>query len=136
MCMDMPVGQPTHITGKISLKDPKLFELRDVVKNYGYTVDITEAYVFERGRPFNSYVEHFYEVKSNATNEVERFIAKLMLNSLYGRMGLRPQKSTTQIFHDSPTDKNKFDSFITSNDILNSITLSSGVNIVTGSPTN
>lgn len=35
---------------------------------------------------FNEYIEKWYELKANATNPVDRMLAKLMLNNLYGKM--------------------------------------------------
>lgn len=35
---------------------------------------------------FDDYIEHWYSVKNNAKNPVERLRAKLMLNNLYGKM--------------------------------------------------
>lgn len=45
---------------------------------------------FERGHPFNGYIEHFMEMKERATregNKIMRAIAKLFLNTLYGYIG-------------------------------------------------
>lgn len=39
---------------------------------------------------FDDYIEHWHEVKKNAKNKVERQIAKLMLNNLYGKLGTNP----------------------------------------------
>lgn len=36
---------------------------------------------------FNDYIEHYYNIKVNAKNETERYLAKLKLNSLYGKFG-------------------------------------------------
>ena len=37
---------------------------------------------------FKDYIDRWYEVKKNAKNETERSLAKLMLNSLYGKFGM------------------------------------------------
>src|SRR5690349_21299235 len=63
-------------------------ELRDARDNYGYNVEILKGYTFEKSTNlFQKYVEYFYEIKANSTG-VQREIAKLMLNSLYGRFGM------------------------------------------------
>ena len=50
--------------------------------------EVIEGYYFEReAYLFEDFVNHFYEKKKNAKDEVERYIAKLMLNALYGKMG-------------------------------------------------
>ena len=38
---------------------------------------------------FSEYIEKWYNVKKNSKNEIEKSLAKLMLNSLYGKMGQR-----------------------------------------------
>lgn len=52
------------------------------IKPLGY------AYEFEKGKPFNEFVNHFYDIKKNSTTPAERTLAKLFLNSLYGKFGL------------------------------------------------
>jgi len=39
---------------------------------------------------FDEYINYWYNVKKNAKNKVERTIAKLMLNNLYGKMATNP----------------------------------------------
>ena len=55
--------------------------------------------------PFRNYVKRLYKVKTNATNELERYSAKLFLNSLYGKMGERV--NIVNIYHADkvPNDK-------------------------------
>ncbi|KAJ1562921.1 hypothetical protein HK096_008490 [Nowakowskiella sp. JEL0078] len=78
-------------------------ELRDVINNYGYIIIPHYGYNFSRGKVFTSYVNHFYDIKSSTTDKVERFIAKLMLNSVYGRTGLLPELSDIHVLaQDSP----------------------------------
>lgn len=60
-----------------------------------YEVDdltIIDGYWF-KGRQgiFNSYIEKWYNIKKNAKSPVERLIAKLMLNNLYGKFGTDPK---------------------------------------------
>jgi len=50
---------------------------------------VTKAYEFNKYNIFSNYVQHFYSLKSSATGPV-REIAKLLLNSLYGRFGISP----------------------------------------------
>jgi len=47
----------------------------------GYKVTISCGYAFNRDYIFN-------DLKRNADNNVNRTIAKLFINSLYGRMGM------------------------------------------------
>ena len=43
---------------------------------------------------FKDYIDRWYEVKKNAKNDVERSLAKLMLNSLYGKFGMNDSRIT------------------------------------------
>ena len=41
---------------------------------------------------FTDYIDRWYKVKENAKNDVERSLAKLMLNSLYGKFGMNDSR--------------------------------------------
>ena len=43
---------------------------------------------------FKDYIDRWYKVKENAKNDVERSLAKLMLNSLYGKFGMNDSRIT------------------------------------------
>lgn len=43
---------------------------------------------------FNDYIDRWYKVKENAKNDAERSLAKLMLNSLYGKFGMNDSRIT------------------------------------------
>lgn len=65
---------------------------------FGYKINILYCYQFKRGKGlFNKYVLDHYESKESAKDPVQRTIAKLLLNSLYGRMGMKDIESTTKI---------------------------------------
>jgi len=56
---------------------------------YGYKVKIEYSYLFERGKDlFKDYVNDHFDLKKNSTDPVQKNIAKLFLNSLYGRFGM------------------------------------------------
>lgn len=70
-------------------RDMIFSEELDNAKKYGYKFNILWGYKFERKNIFKSYVETLYNLrlnypKSNPLN----LIAKLLLNSLYGRFGM------------------------------------------------
>lgn len=70
-------------------------ELNKVINFLGL-LEMLCGYKFERGKDvFKSYVEDLYNIKKNSSNVVERNTAKLMLNSLYGRFGMK--EITSQI---------------------------------------
>jgi hypothetical protein len=73
----------------------------------GYKFDLICSYKFERGQNvFKSYVDDLYNIKKNSSNIIQKNIAKLMLNSLYGRFGMKDITSRIEIMNDK-TFKNK-----------------------------
>ena len=105
-----------NIHGRIALKHNDMLEfpsglIRNTVHHseLQYMLDhkiikeIHQVIVYERTNIFKDYVDFFYELKKNATNESEREMSKLFLNSLYGRFGMRYYSSETPIpYPDEP----------------------------------
>jgi len=59
--------------------------------NYGYKFKIKRGYLFERGNIFTGYVDYLYDLKKNSEKGSPNYIiSKLLLNSLYGRLGMSP----------------------------------------------
>lgn len=57
----------------------------------GYDIKILRGYTFEKGNIFSKYVNFLYKIKENSQkNSIRYTIAKLLLNSLYGRFGMNP----------------------------------------------
>ncbi len=53
-------------------------------------IKIIDGYYFEDSADvFTGYVNYYFEIKKNAKDESERYLSKLMLNSLYGKFGQR-----------------------------------------------
>ena len=72
---------------------PELINARD---KYGYKIDVVYAYKFNKGFDvFKEFVEHFYTLKSGDSNPALKLIAKLILNSLYGKFGAREYHDET-----------------------------------------
>lgn len=64
-----------------------MFEQYDVDE-----LEIIDGYWFmKRKGVFDRYIDKWYTVKKNAKNPVERLIAKLFLNNLYGKFGTEPK---------------------------------------------
>lgn len=61
-------------------------ELKLYLKNKSYNIAYLELYEFSKFYPFKDYVNTFYDIKSKSLN-IDRFIAKLLLNNLYGFFG-------------------------------------------------
>ena len=68
---------------------------REVLALYeeGSQITINEALEFENGYIFNDYVKDFYELKKNATSQINKDTAKLLLNGLYGKFGQHKEKT-------------------------------------------
>jgi hypothetical protein len=60
--------------------------------NHGYKFKIIRGYTFDKGYIFKDYVEFFYELKKiSLRGSPDYIISKLLLNSLYGRLGMNPE---------------------------------------------
>jgi hypothetical protein len=58
---------------------------------YGYKFKVKRGYLFEKGYIFSEYVDFLYELKKNSKKGSPNYIiSKLLLNSLYGRLGMNP----------------------------------------------
>jgi hypothetical protein len=65
---------------------------------YGYQINIEYCYQFKRGKDlFKDFVEDHYKLKRSALDPVQRTTAKLFLNSLYGRMGMKHIDTSMEI---------------------------------------
>ena len=72
-------------------------EIKNAEK-YGYKFEILEGYLFERDFIFTEYINNLYELKTSVEdNDPKYFIAKLLMNSLYGRFGMNPISEESRI---------------------------------------
>ena len=75
-------------------------ELKNAVK-YGYKVSVIGGWTFQKSNElFDKYVDQLYEIKAKATaefNPSRRATAKLLLNSLPGRMGMNEINTRVKI---------------------------------------
>jgi hypothetical protein len=76
-------------------------ELDNAIK-YGYQFEIFKGYQFKKGYIFKEYVNKMYNLrleydKGHAMN----LIAKLLMNSLYGKFGMKVESSVVEIFNTS-----------------------------------
>ena len=68
----------------------------------GYDVKVIKGYVFKRtDYIFREFVDYYYNIKKNSSG-AKKFIAKLMLNSLYGKFGQHRELDTFEVSEDSP----------------------------------
>jgi hypothetical protein len=86
------------------------FELEHAIKD-NYKADIIcginfpDALKIDSENLFKKYVECFFEKKKNAKDKIEKNIAKLMLNSLYGKFGQKDIDSKIRLLPRSEADK-------------------------------
>lgn len=69
-----------------------------IAAQHGYEIEILKGYRFDRvSHVFDSFVNDIYRIKSNPRNKSEKNVAKLILNSLIGRFGMKIEKNKTTI---------------------------------------
>jgi hypothetical protein len=74
-------------------------EMDNAIK-FGYTFEILKGYQFEKGNLFKDYVNKLYELRLQYPKaHPMNLIAKLLMNSLYGKFGMKVEKTTFDIFN-------------------------------------
>jgi hypothetical protein len=72
---------------------------------YGYTFEIIQGYQFDKANLFKDYVNKMYNLRMEyAKGTPMNLIAKLLMNSLYGKFGMRDERTKVEIF-DCSTDE-------------------------------
>ena len=97
----------------------------DNAMNYGYKFEILWGYTFEKGYIFENYVSYLYSLRSEYPSPHPlNYIAKILLNSLYGRFGMDDNFVNINVIHkdyfndfenkyfDNITDKIDLDEYI------------------------
>ena len=65
----------------------------------GYTFEVLEGVLFERGNIFSDFVSTLYKLrKTYAKEDPRNLICKLLLNSLYGKFGMNPDLSVWTLY--------------------------------------
>lgn len=89
-----------------------------LAQQYGYEIEILESYIFERGiNVLKDYTLHMGEFKDNTTGAM-RNIHKLLLNTPYGRMGMKNIRDGIII-----ADLNQYEEIIKRHDVLDAFPL-------------
>jgi len=71
-------------------------EVKLAVK-YGYKIEVLESYIFDRGKGiFEDYVKHMSSIKDSSAGAM-REIHKLLMNTPYGRMGMRNDRDIIKL---------------------------------------
>lgn len=72
-------------------------EMFNAMNNFGYTFKVIRGYLFEQDFIFKNYVNSLYEIKSTTSKADPMYlISKLLLNTLYGKFGMREEVFFTQ----------------------------------------
>lgn len=70
-------------------------------RDLGYRVIPLRGYLFEKkSSPFEGFISNLYESRleaKKAGDEAMTFIYKILMNSLYGRFGMNPESTVTEI---------------------------------------
>jgi DNA polymerase type B, organellar and viral len=73
-------------------------ELKAVIP-YGYKITLINGRKYSKHLIFNEYIKTFFEVKKYAVNKTEKFVAKMLLNQLYGYFGRSKELIITKNIH-------------------------------------
>jgi hypothetical protein len=74
---------------------------------FGYTFEILKGYQFETGDLFSGYVKRMYELRLQyPKGDAMNLIAKLLMNSLYGKFGMKLNRKDISIYNCS-TDEGR-----------------------------
>jgi len=75
-------------------------EEMDNALKYGYTFEIYKGYEYEKGDIFSSYINKMYSLRMKyPKGDAMNLIAKLLMNSLYGKFGMKLQRKEVSIFN-------------------------------------
>lgn len=67
-------------------------QIKNAMK-YGYKFEVLNGYIFDKNFIFDDYVDCLYNIKSNSKKDSPDYkLSKALLNSLYGRFGMDPEK--------------------------------------------
>jgi hypothetical protein len=81
----------------------------DNAVKYGYTFEIIKGYEFRKGNIFKDYVNKMYELRLQySKGEAINLIAKLLLNSLYGKFGMKSETTKVEILANNKKELNKY----------------------------
>lgn len=100
-------------------------ELYNATK-YGYSFKIKRGYLFEKGNIFTKYVDFLYKLKKESEKGSPNYIVcKLLLNTLYGRLGMNPFFESHKIILNGNNND-----FYTKNHVTNVIDLKNGKELI------
>lgn len=94
-------------------------EMDNAIK-FGYKFKIIKGYTFNKGRPFNKFIEDLYKLRLNfPKSDPMNYIAKLFMNSLYGRFSMNDNFNEIRIVNENSLNKLINNDNISIQDIFN-----------------
>jgi hypothetical protein len=71
-----------------------------IAVKYGYVYDVKYGYLFDKKNNFNKYIDILYHMRTSfPKSEPMNYIAKILMNSLYGRFGMDDNFPKIQIIN-------------------------------------
>lgn len=84
--------------------------LEYLVKTFGIKFTVLEGFYFKKkAYIFNEYVETFFDIKQKNKGNALGVISKLMLNSLYGKFGMKRERESVEFLTSSTKNYSEFD---------------------------
>lgn len=78
----------------------------DNAMRFDYKFTILKGYEFEKGVPFKSYVLKMYELRMQySKDDPMNYVAKLLMNSLYGKFGMNSTGTLIEMFDTTDPDQ-------------------------------
>lgn len=80
-------------------------EMYNAIK-YGYNFEILKGYIFNKANIFSDYINKMFELRLQySKGESMNLIAKLLMNSLYGKFGMKSENTKVEIIDNNNIDK-------------------------------
>ena len=78
----------------------------DVALKHGYKIEIIRGYKFTGDFSFKEYVEKMYSLRQQyPKSHPMNLIAKLLMNSLYGKFGMKSEKTVIECYNNNDPEK-------------------------------
>ena len=81
----------------------------ELCQKLGYKFEVLKGYKFQKDNIFRSYVERLYTIRTTYDKtDPMNLIAKLLMNSLYGKFGMKSESNSVELFNmNSKSDSDK-----------------------------
>lgn len=84
-------------------------EEMDNAMKYGYTFEIIKGYEFKKADIFSKYINKMYNLRLQyPKGDAMNLTAKLLMNSLYGKFGMKTEMTKVEIIDNDPEIINKY----------------------------